>query len=460
MQFASRVTQISALALGIAGALACGQAQASGFQLKENSVKATGRAYAGSAAAAGDASVVINNPAAMTLFDTTTVQADVHAIDLSYELDSTGTDAFGRPLTGGDGGNAGGVAAVPATSAIIPIGDTGLTFGAAISAPFGLKTEYDRDWRGRYHAVESDVKIVDLTLALSLDITDRFSVGAGAILEHAEVTLSNAIDFGSAVCRPSAATGGRPPAFCLPLGSGTYGPQQNDGFATVQGDDNSFGWTAGLHWRPTDTLSIGLSHRSEIDHELEGDAEFEVPANVVPLLGGPNRTTFRDTGVIAKLTTPSITTLSAAWQVTDAFSLMGDISATDWHSLEEINIDYQSPSTQPNSVEDFAWEDTMFYSIGAEYALSDAFTLRAGLAYDETPVQDETRTPRLPDNDRNWYSVGLTWNASEAMEISAAYTRIMVDDPELDVVSSSGSRLVGEAEGHANLFGISAQYKF
>ena len=358
MQLASRVTRISALALGIAGALAFGQAQASGFQLKENSVKATGRAYAGSAAAAGDASVVINNPAAMTLFDRATVQADVHAIDLSYEIDATGTDAFGRPLTGGDGGNAGGVAAIPASSAIIPIGDTGLTFGAAISAPFGLKTEYDRDWKGRYHAVESDVKVVDLTLALSLDLTDRFSVGAGMIVERAEVTLSNAIDFGSSVCRPSAATGGRPPAFCLPLGSNTYGPQQNDGFAEIQGDDTSLGWTAGLHWRPTDNVSLGLSHRSEIDHELEGEADFTVPGNVAPILavGAPGQ--FVDAGVVAKLTTPSITTASAAWQVTDAFALMADVSATDWHSLEAIDIDYDS--RQPNTVETFAWEDTMF----------------------------------------------------------------------------------------------------
>lgn len=458
MHFASRVTQISALALGIAGALACGQAQASGFQLKENSVKATGRAYAGSGAAAGDASVVINNPAAMTLFDGNVVQADIHAIDLSYEVDAGGTDAFGTPLRGGDGGDAGGVSAVPALSAIFPIGDTGLTFGAAVSAPFGLKTEYDRDWVGRYHAVESDVKIIDLNLALSLDITDRFSVGAGVILEHAEVTLSNAIDLGSAVCRPSAATGGLPPPFCLPIGGNTYGPQQNDGFAVIEGDDNGVGWTAGLHWRPTDSFSLGLSHRSEVDLELEGDADFTVPANVAPILavGAPGQ--FVDTDVVAKLTTPSITTLSAAWQVNERFALMADVSATDWHSLEAINIDYASP--QPNTIETFDWSDTMFYSIGGEFALSEALTLRAGLAYDETPVSDEHRTPRLPDNDRNWISLGLTWAPSEALEVSAAYTRIIVDDPKLDIVSTSGSRLVGEAEGSANLLGVSAQYRF
>lgn len=458
MHFASRVTQISALALGIAGVLACGQSQASGFQLKENSVKATGRAYAGSGAAAGDASVVINNPAAMTLFDSNVVQADIHAIDLSYELDAGGTDAFGTPLRGGDGGDAGDLAAVPALSAIFPIGDSGLTFGAAVSAPFGLKTEYDRDWVGRYHAVESDVRIIDLNLALSLDVTDRFSVGAGVILERAEVTLSNAIDFGSSVCRPSAATGGLPPPFCLPIGGNTYGPQQNDGFAVVEGDDTGIGWTAGLHWRPTDSLSIGLSHRSEIDLELEGDADFTVPANVAPILavGAPGQ--FVDTDVVAKLTTPSVTTLSAAWQVNERFALMADVSATDWHSLRVIDIDYASP--QPNTTEPYDWDDTMFYSAGAEFALSDTFTLRGGLAYDETPVPDSTRTPRMPDNDRNWISLGLTWAPSEALEVSAAYTRIIIDDPELDIVSTSGSRLVGGAEGSANVFGVSAQYRF
>lgn len=458
MQLASRLTQISALALGIAGALAFGQAQAAGFQLKENSVKANGRAAAGSGAVAGDASVVINNPAAMTLFEQNAVQADLFAIDLSFEIDATGTDAFGLPLQGGDGGDAGGVEPVPALSAVFPIGDTGLTLGAAVSAPYGLKTEYDRDWIGRYHAVESDVRIVDLTLAMSLDVTDRFSVGAGLIYESGDVTLSNAVDFGSAVCRPSAATGGLPPPFCLPIGGNAYGPQQNDGFAEVQGDDTGIGWTAGIHWRPTDNFAIGLSHRSEIDLELEGDADFDVPANVVPILGVGAPGQYVDTDVTAKLTTPSITTLSVAWQVNDTFALMADVSATDWHSLHTIDIDYASP--QPTTSELYDWEDSMFYSIGAEWALSEAFTLRAGLAYDETPVPDETRAPRLPDNDRNWYSVGLTWAPSDALDVSASYTRIQIDDPELDVESTSGSHLVGDAEGYANVFGVSAQYRF
>ena len=450
MQLASRVSQISALALGIAGVLAFGQAQASGFQLKENSVKATGRAYAGSAAAPGDASVVINNPAAMSTFEQNTLQGDLHGIDLSYEVDAGGTDAFGMPLQGGDGGNAGDLELVPAVSAVFPIGDSGVTLGAAINAPFGLKTEYDRDWVGRYHAVESDVRIIDLNLAASFAITDRFSIGAGLIFERAEVTLSNAIDFGAALCAPN-------PAGCFAPNSPFF-PQRNDGFAEVKGDDTGFGFTAGLHWRPTDNLAFGLSYRSEIDHELRGDADFDVPGNVAAVLGVVRPNQFVDTGVRADLTTPYVTTFSAMWQATDSFALMADISKTGWSSLRTIDIDYDS--SQPNTTELYDWDDTLFMSIGAEWQLNEAFTLRAGYAYDETPVSDATRTPRLPDNDRNWYSIGLTWTASEAFEISGAFTRIQVDKPELDIVSSSGTRLVGDADGHANIFGVAAQYRF
>ena len=187
MEFTKNLARVSALALGIAGVLAYGDVHAAAFQLKENSVKAQGRAMAGAASAKGDASVVVNNPAVMSTFTERTLQADVTAIDLSYTFSGNGTAATGtpfqQPLTGGNGGDAGDVAAVPAASFILPLsGDFEyLTLGAMISAPFGLKTEYDAGWMGRYHALESDVKIVDLTLAASLELSDSFSIGAGLV---------------------------------------------------------------------------------------------------------------------------------------------------------------------------------------------------------------------------------------------------------------------------------------
>lgn len=438
----SPLLQASVLALGIAGALALAPAHASGFQLKENSVKGLGAAFAGSGVNEGDASVVVNNPASMTRFEGTTVQADLSVIDLSYEFRGSGNDALGRPLTGGDGGNAGDVTPIPAFSVIHRL-DNGLALGAMVSAPFGLKTEYDPDWQGRYFADTSDVKVVNLTLSAALDLTDHVSVGVGAVYSRADVTLSKAVDFGSLL-------------YPLTL------PQSRDGHASVEGDDNGFGWIAGITFRPTDRFSLGVSYQSEIDYELRGNVEWQVPGDVRTILDNnpANPGTaflFHDGGAGAKLTTPSTLAVVARYDFTDRFAMMANWTRTGWSSLREVRIEFDRPD--PDSVEPFEWDDTAFMSIGAEYRLNDAWTLRGGIAHDETPTSITHRTPRLPDDDRRWYSIGATWAASDALEFDFAFTHLKPDDPKVDF-TSGGSTIAGPFDGDANLFGVSARYSF
>lgn len=470
MQSHQRYIHISALALGIAGVLAFGQAQASGFQLKENSVKAQGRAFAGSGVASGDASVVANNPATMTDFEGTTIQADVTVIDLNAEFKGSGFAGIGLgplsgPLTGGNGGDIGEATPVPAMSFIHKL-DNGLTLGAMVSAPFGLKTEYDKNWRGRYSSTMSEVKTVDLTLSAAYEIVpDRFSVGASLVYEKAEATLENAIDFGT-----------------IMLGASVPGarPQTADGSVSVHGDDSGIGYIVGANFRPMDNLAIGVTHRSEIDHDLEGRADFTLPASfaaaqpgfaalaanpLAPLTPAQRAQLavlgngFRDTGVVAPLTTPSVTSISLAYQFNDNLSLMGDYAMTDWHSVKAVSIDFDNPF-QPTSSEAFDWTDTRFWSIGAEYKLNEKWTLRGGYAYDETPSTFRTRTTRLPDEDRRWFSLGATWNMSDNIEISAAYTRIQPDKPKIGLSDSTRHNLFGEYSSNVNILGVSGQYRF
>jgi long-chain fatty acid transport protein len=442
-----RFTRLTALAFGIASALALGQLQASGFQIKENSAKSMGSAFAGAGVRDDDSSVVVNNPATMTRFKGTTFQADVTTIDPGIEFQGSGTDALGRPLSGGDGGDAGKSAAIPALSVIHKL-DNGLAFGAMISAPFGLKTDYDNGWQGRYFAQESEVEIVDLTLSAALDIVpDRFSVGAGLIYSRADVTLSQAVDFGTALFSNPAT---RP----LPFAS----PQAADGFAKVQGDDTGFGFIVGANFTPTDKLAIGLSYRSEIDYELSGSVDWTMPDNVAAVFATSpgTRPLFQDGAITADLTTPSITSVDMRYDFTDRFAMMATWTETGWSSMREVRIDFENPD--PDSVEPFDWRDTEFMSLGGEFKLYDSFTLRAGVAYDETPTPIETRSPRLPDADRTWYSIGGTWNATEALELNFGYTWLQPDAPHVDI-AARGSHLAGPFDGHADLFGVSAQYK-
>src|SRR5690606_10544220 len=126
-------------------------------------------------------------------------------------------------------------------------------------------------------------------------------------------------------------------------------------------------------------------------------------------------------------------------------------------SLREVRIVFDNPD--PDSVEPFEWKDTTFVSLGAEYKLNEAWTLRGGVAHDETPTSIEHRTPRLPDDDRRWYSIGATWAVSDAMDVDFAFTHLKPKDPKIDI-SAGGSTITGPYSGDANLFGISAQYRF
>ncbi|MFC0679458.1 OmpP1/FadL family transporter [Lysobacter korlensis] len=455
MQYAHRITRLSALAMGIAGALAFGQVHASGFQLKENSVKSMGSAFSGSAVAKDDTSVVVNNPALMTRFTGTAVQTDLSVINVDSEFSGGGFDITGRPLSGSNGGDVGDPAAVPAMSVVHKF-DNGLAVGAMVSAPFGLKTEYERDFVGRYYAIESGLEIVNLTLSAALDVVpDRFSVGAGLVFSRADVTLSKAVDFGSLLFL------GLPPA-ARPTAPAFARPQGSDGFAEITGADNGIGWVIGAALQATDKLTIGFSHQSEIDYDLEGEADWTVPTQARATLDAVGRAAlFRDGAVTADLTTPSITTLAVSYQFTDAFKLSTTYAETGWESLEEVRINFANPD--PDSVEEFNWSTTRFMALGGEFKLNDAWMLRAGYAYDETPTTYQFRTPRLPDEDRKWYSLGATWQFSDALQLNFAYTHIKPDRPVVAIVTppaQGGQRLFGSYDSAVNLFGVSAQYRF
>ena len=453
-----RNVRASALALAVIGTLFVGHAGASGFQLREQSVKNLGKANAGSIVGK-DAANVSLNPAAMTNLEQTTVQADISVIDLTAKF-SGGGNVLGSPaapLGGGNGGDPGDPTVVPNMAIVVPMKGAleGLTLGASVGAPFGLATDYEHGWVGRYRALTSDVKAVDLTLSMAVKPMDSLSLGVGLVYERAEATLSKAIDFGTAVC---AASGN--PANCFnpawPL-YGLYRPQSADGSFEVQGSSTDIGYVAGLQWVPHARFAMGVSYRSEIKHELEGSLDFQ---NVPAILANDPR--FQDGDGGAKLVTPAISTVSVKIGVTDTLRLLADYQQTEWKSLRDVTIVRDNGAIV--GAEPFEWSDTDFYSLGLEFDMSEAITLRGGVGKDQSPTNDTHRTPRLPDNDRMLYSIGATWHVSPALSLDAAFQRITIDEPTIalpvDAAAGNTSTLVGTFDGSANLFGVSAQYRF
>ncbi|TLX21162.1 outer membrane protein transport protein [Thermomonas fusca] len=459
MHTASKIARITALAVGIAGALAWGQADAAAFQLKENSAKGLGRAFAGSTSAWGDASVVATNPASMRLLDGRQFQADVSAISFSAKMQDGYSGRFagpggagtGMPIQGGNGGDAGMIAPVPATYFHMPFGENdNMHFGMSLTAPFGFKTEYDRTWVGRYHGVKTDLKAVDLGAAFSYDVNPYVSFGVSVFYEHLAIELSNAVDFGAVAY---GATNGASAALGLYPGSA-------DGFATIEGKNNAWGYVLGATFSVTEDTNIALSYRSKVKHKIDdGKATFDVPGNVATALQTQARGIFVNTGGKAELTLPASATLSLTHRVNDRWTVMGDLSRTAWApSFDQVVVDFAS--NQPDNVLVFGYDDTTFASIGAEYKLSDTITLRGGVAYDQTPTTDAHRDVRVPDVSRRWLSFGLGWTPSEKTEFDFGYTHLFTNAPSINITSATGSTLKGSYDVRGDVLGASINYKF
>ncbi|QDE38049.1 transporter [Luteibacter pinisoli] len=467
----TRPLAVAALSLAIAGALVAPQAaHASAFQLKENSAKALGRAFAGSAAAGDDASVIVNNPAAMSLLEGNTFQADVTGINFSTKFHGTSTDAQGRPISGGNGGDAGTTIPVPALYFASKVGDR-VHIGLGLTAPFGFKTDYDSDWKGRYNAIKSDFKSYDATLSASFDVTDDFAIGASFIAQKTTAELTSAINYNSAalgVLQQGVAAGAIP-AVAAPTYArliNTVVPAGTDGVAKIKGDDWAYGWQLGGIWKLTAQDRFALNYRSAIKHHLEGTGNFTVPANAAALLSNPaiaslfqGQAPFTHTDGNAGFETPAVATASF-WHQDEKFGLGMDLSWTKWDSFKNLTVTYANPNQPPTS-EAYNWRNTWFASVGGEYYLSDKLTLRGGVAIDTTPTYADTRSPRVPDSTRKWLAFGMGYKVSEKFEINAGYAHIFVNKAHMNgVASATGDTLVGENDDKGNLLSLSAKYQF
>lgn len=450
MHFAHKLTRISALALGIAGALAMGQVHAAAFQLKENSAKGLGRAFAGSISAPDDASVVATNPAAMRGLDGRQVQADLSVISFSADFEGSGSylNGAGGPISGGNGGDAGKVAPVPAAYFHLPIGEEEkMHFGLSLTAPYGFSTEYDRDWVGRYGAVKTELEAVDLGVAFSYDVNPYVSFGASVFVEHLSIELGSAVDFGTILYTGGAAGLG-------------FRPGNADGFSTIEGSNNEVGYTFGTLLSPSENTHIGISYRSKVEHEIDdGTANFDVPANAAAVLAVSRPGWFVDTQGRATVTLPASLTFSVTHKINDKWSVMADLTRTAWApAFDSVTVDYGS--NQADTVLAFDYDDSTFGSIGAEYRMSDTLTLRGGLAYDETPTSYAHRDLRVPDENRKWVSLGLSWMPSEKMEYNVGYTHLFVNGANVSTTSSTANRVQGEFDVGGDILAASINYKF
>lgn len=397
--------------LAVSFAIVAGPVHAAGFALIEQNASGLGNAYAGQAASALDASTIYFNPAGMTLLPDSQIVLAAHLIKPYIKYSGTVSPAVG----GGDGGDAGGLALVPNFYYAYRL-TPAVHLGLGVNAPFGLKTEYDPSWMGRFQAIKSEVKTINLNPSVAWKLNDRFSLGAGLNVQRIEATLSNRIS-----------------------------PLAPTSLATVEGNDYGWGYNLGALWQAGKDTRVGLAYRSEIDYTLEGRIDVR---NFAPLPSGP---------VKADVTMPASASLSIFHTLSPGFDLLADLTWTGWSAFDRLTIAYSNGT--PISSTPQNWDNNWRYSLGATWRMNSAWSWRCGLAYDETPASDAFRTPRIPDESRVWAAFGGQYRMGGNSVIDFGYAHLFVKDARL-MSSGGGTTLDGETRNHVDILSVQYTHTF
>lgn len=375
-------------------------ARAGGFALLEQSGSGAGYSYAGSAASADDVSVMYFNPAGLGLIREPQIAFALHGIDLSTDFEDRGSvlppAGLGALPGGATRSDAGDVTPVPNAYAAWPITEH-LTLGFGLNAPFGLITEYDDPWVGRFQGIRSELVTINANPALAYRMNDYVSFGFGVNYQYADAELTNAVLLGPGV----------------------------EGRAELDVDDSTWGWNAGVLFTLPGATRIGVSYRSRLDFSLAGDT------TVTTLSGAPIAAASGPT--TAEITFPDSAQVSLAQPLGEALELRADVMWTNWSEVSTI-VAVDRVTGLPRDVLEFGFEDSWRVALGVGYRASERWSFRAGTAWDESPVKDQKRTVRLPDSNRWWLSLGARWQPTERFTVDAGYVHIFVDDPDIEHV--------------------------
>lgn len=376
--------------------LAAGAAPAFGaaFQLREGDPDWLANAFAGDAAKAYDAGTVWNNPAGMTRLDASEVDQAVNYFDPGIRFDGDNV-VNGKPVSGSTGGDAGPPAVTAGSEAVWNFSPD-LKFGAALEAPFGLRTSYPNSFVGRYQALTSAITEIDIAFAAAYRISPQLSIGGGPIVSYLRARFTQAVNVSAFI------------------------PTGGDPLVDIHGDTYAAGYYMGALYEVNPALRFGIEYKSRIGYNItNGEQRVSLPPRVKanPFIASILEALNGD--VTTQVTLPDVLTMSGYYDLTPDVTLLGTAEWTHWSLIQSLNL---QTATSVESIP-IGFNSTWMESVGANWRLPfyPRLTLQGGVLHDEGANSNETRGPRLPDEDRIGISGGFSYQMTPATRVRVAY---------------------------------------
>lgn len=482
------------IAVAISSLLGAQLAHAEGYKLYEQSVSSMANAYAGRGAQITDASLVYSNPAALGQLQGAQLSTGLNLIHATTDYrDATAQSANGQSVIGRHIGENSLLEAVPFVFYRDELNEK-FSYGVGFYVPFGLSSDYDDDWVGRYFADETAIQVLALQGSLSYQVTENWSLGLGVALNHAEGTLSKFKDHGG-LCELGAAIN-------QVYRQDVYNPAYCQSHYEVTGDDLAPGFSVGAYGKLTEQLHLAVVYHAEVKFQLEGDSTItNTPITGAHVQGSPQFTVVsaklpaiaKSTGKLAAspllteasqldLTTPASLTLSLDHQWLQHWSWQATVSWTGWSAFEHIEIISQaekpSISLSTQLPENLAkpgyigyipeyWQNTLSAALGLTHRYQNNLMLKTGVAFDENPIANDHKTARVPTTDRWWWTAGATLALNPRWTLDVAYGYMWMKSMTMSEREYNAndqalykSGLAVHYKNHAQVIGAQLNYRF
>jgi long-chain fatty acid transport protein len=413
---------------------ATADANAGGFAVREQSAFGQGSSFAG-VAAGGSLSSMFWNPATMTQVPGIQFESVLTGI-MPYAANTPGTPSTFLGL-GGTGDTA--------NDALVPAAYFSWQFkpnmwlGLSVNSPFGLSVSFPGSWAGRDYAGNTSLKTYNATPSFAYEINNWLSIGIGVQVQYAKADLSTGLPTGGATDQLS-----------------------------LTGSGWGYGFTAGLTLTPTPTTTIGLGYRSAMNQKINGTLSLPAGAIYSPPFSTPGSAS-------TTLNLPDVVSLGLRQRVGAQWTLLGTAEWTNWSRIGTSNVVQSNgaPALILNTFGGgamtlpFQYRDGWFFSLGAEYQWNPQLALRGGIGFEQTPISDQVRTPRLPDNDRTWLSLGGTYRLTPKMSFDLAYSHLFVKSTSITISDTSNPWFIpalgtytGTVDSHVDIISVALKYRW
>lgn len=465
-------------ALLIGAALIAQTAQASGYHFGTQSVNAQSTANS-AAAEAADASTIFYNPAGLTKLDSSQISINANTVFPSIHYQADSAEYYrGGEVSGSKSGKITKTTVAPHLYGSYKVNDD-ITVGLGVYVPFGSATKYEKDSVLRHNINQLSLTSIDIEPVVAWKANEQHAFGAGLIAQYSKAELRKYSDWDASGALSQLASGLASQAAGRPVSIDATG--QSDGHAKVKGHDWGFGYQLAWMWDINDRARLGVNYRSKVSHTLKGDAEWAAD-------GAYARRAW-DLGALAargyvpnekasvKIVTPESLSVHGMYKANDKVNLFGDVTWTRHSRFNRAELVFENDKIVTNTQQTGQksnrtvitpnWRNTYKVALGGSYQLNQPLQLRAGIAFDKSPVRSaDDRMNSLPDGNRIWFSLGAKYQAGKKHVFDVAYSHIHINDTTYRTSRASGNDVDSKGassarfKNKADILGLQYTYKF